>query len=101
MCQDDLEILKYIKKNNFYNNYYGLYEAFAYIYEKRHEFQKANESYIEGLAKEEQVYKIDELKKLYKQFEARMKTRIEREISQSVFSIESINEYIEIELSKV
>lgn len=99
MCKDGLEILKYLKSNNFYNNYYRLYDGFAYIYEHHHKFKQANESYLEGL--EKQVYKVDVLKKLYKGFESRMHSRIDREIENSVFSKESIDAYIANEVKKV
>jgi len=99
MSLDGIDILKYMKNNNTYSNYYGLYDAFAYIYEKHHDFKLANEAYLEGI--EKQVYKVDILKKLYKAFETRMQTRIDREIKESVFSKDSINMYISNELARV
>ena len=81
-----------MKNNNIYTNYHGLYDAFAYIYEKNHDFQLANEAFLEGIDK--QVYDSDILKKLYKNFEKRMESRIKREISESVYNEDSINECI-------
>lgn len=98
MCRDDIDILKYMMKNNICTHNYFLYESIAIIYEKYHDFENANQAYLKGF--EVKVDNIEGLQNKYKQFEIRMENRINREISGTSLNYDTIDKYLHNELEK-
>jgi len=98
MCADDIEVMKYMKKNDICTRNTFFYQSMAILYEKSHEFQNANNAYLEGFDK--RIENLESLQVSYKLFEERMENRINREINSSVFNSEIINHYIHNELKK-
>lgn len=98
MCRDDIDILKYMMKNDICTHNYFLYESIAIIYEKFHDFENANQAYLKGF--ETKVDNIGGLQNKYKQFEIRMENRINREISGTSLNYDTIDKYIHNELEK-
>lgn len=92
MCADDIEMINFMKKHEICTKNYRLYNSMAVIYEKNHEFKKANQAYLEGL--DNRVSNHEALQQEYKKFEERMENRINREISSSMISSNYIEEYL-------
>lgn len=98
-CADDIDFAIFLKKSDICTKNYFLYYSLAIFYEKNHEFKNANKCYLEGLDKK--VDKAETLQTNYKQFEARMKNRVEREINNSIISKNIINSHVNKELAKL
>lgn len=97
-CNDDVEFLNFIKKNNICVNKSNLYQSLCVVYEKKHEFTLANNVFIEGIDTKPENYLI--LKKDYEDFEKRMQNRILRDIKDSTFKEEDLNLYLDKEIAK-
>jgi hypothetical protein len=100
LSADDMEVLNFLKKNDLCSRCHILYQSIALLFEKQHDFHKANLMFLEGL----DLPKIDnvgKLKELYNQFETRMENRINREVQSSCHNSEAINKHIHEQLEKL
>jgi hypothetical protein len=98
LCEDALEVLKFMKKYQICTRLSFYYYGTAVLYEKEHDFHSANAVFLEGM--EKNLVDLETLQSQYTLFENRMEGRINREVKDSIFSSEEINDYIQGEAKK-
>lgn len=98
LSRDGLDILNFLKKKKVAFRSFALHISIALIYERFHEFQKANEAYLEGFAAG--ILDDGKFKEEYSKFEKRMVNRINREIEATDLDYRKIEQYILDEISE-
>ena len=98
LSRDGLDMLNFLKKKKVALRSIKLHTSIALIYERFHEFKKANEAYLEGFAAG--VLDDEKLKDDYSTFEKRMVNRINREIEATDLDYRKIDQYIHDEISE-
>ena len=98
LSRDGLDILNFLKKKKVAFRSFALHISIALIYERFHEFKKANEAYLEGFAAG--ILDDGKFKEEYCKFEKRMVNRINREIEATDLDYRKIEQYILDEISE-
>ena len=98
LSRDGLDILNFLKKKKVAFRSFALHISIALIYERFHEFKKANEAYLEGFAAG--ILDDGKFKEEYSKFEKRMVNRINREIEATDLDYRKIEQYILDEISE-